>query len=220
MPYHKRPLRACACRHCGQPFAAAHKSRLYCSSSCNTLAWRARRALAGPAPQPLAPALVPAPTPALPGAAELAFTWQTVGVIAAGTAVGQLALQAGAALFHSVTKPAAETDPAAWLPPALRAGRGPAVLAHFPEAPRPVLLEQFVHEGVLLCYHRAAGRLFYPLATGVLLPVPTAANLGMLVEAARAAQMDAMVRRHVPGFAAPADALPAPPSLARLEPLR
>lgn len=43
MGYKRRESQEKQCQHCGKPFASSHKSRIYCSSSCNTLAWMKRR---------------------------------------------------------------------------------------------------------------------------------------------------------------------------------
>lgn len=42
MPYQPVALSNRFCAHCGGQFTAKDKRRIYCSSSCNTLAWMAR----------------------------------------------------------------------------------------------------------------------------------------------------------------------------------
>lgn len=80
MTYHKRPIQVRKCAHCRAKFESNHKSRLYCSNSCNTLAWRARHggtAAKGSARQ------------AGPTGEDLPFSARTVGVVAAGNLVAQ-----------------------------------------------------------------------------------------------------------------------------------
>lgn len=138
MTYHKRPIQTRKCAHCRTTFESNHKSRLYCSNSCNTLACRARKG--GTAANGRAGA-------ARPAGGDLAFSARTVGVVAAGSALGSWAAQAGtyfaqqawqggsdaqllradvqaqfAALRADLGLPAA---PASFVPAAVRAATGP-----------------------------------------------------------------------------------------------
>lgn len=61
------------CAQCKEEFTAKDRRRIYCSSSCNTLAWMARQEVE-PNSQPLAKG-------------NLSFSLQNVGVAAAGSGV-------------------------------------------------------------------------------------------------------------------------------------
>jgi len=139
MTYHKRPLQQRACAHCEAPFESNHQSRMYCSQSCNTLAWRAR--------QPAKRTEEPNAT----GRAELEFSVQNVGLLALSTALGTAAVQGTTALWQQATQGGSDLDllraevrqlrqelrayrpgppPAdglAWLPKALRSATAPLV---------------------------------------------------------------------------------------------
>lgn len=92
MTYHKRPLQTRRCAHCDAAFEAAHKSRLYCCQSCNTLAWRARQT-GRPTSRALAGTDDPAALPPLP-----------LGLVAAGAALGSLGAQAATYVAQQLTQ--------------------------------------------------------------------------------------------------------------------
>lgn len=94
MTYHKRLSQLIDCAHCGQVFEAAHKSRLYCCQSCNTLAWRARQGKSKAATETKRP-LEPAQQ-----STSLELDAKTVGVIALSTAIGNLAVQGGTSVVQ------------------------------------------------------------------------------------------------------------------------
>ncbi len=92
MTYHKREAKKRKCAHCGDKFLSNHKSRIYCSQSCNTLAWRARRALEGETD----------PQPAVAGQPALAFSARNVGLLTLSSALGTLVAQLGTSLTQQV----------------------------------------------------------------------------------------------------------------------
>lgn len=147
MAYHKRPLTARLCAHCHAPFEAAHKARMYCSNSCNTLACRSRKA----SPTRGRP-VAPPPSPA----ASLTFDPQTLAVLAAGQVLGQFVWSMGARLVAHLSAPA--VDPGMWLPAAVRAAPEPSQWLHAPDWPAPRLFAVYSFHGQCLCY-RAADRL-------------------------------------------------------------
>jgi ribosomal protein S27AE len=85
MTYHKRVAKKRKCAHCGTKFLSNHQRRIYCSQSCNTLAWRARHAQQAQEDA----------QPAGPAASGLAFSARNVGVLALSSALGTLAAQLG-----------------------------------------------------------------------------------------------------------------------------
>jgi ribosomal protein S27AE len=94
MTYHKRPMEQRKCAHCKAKFLASHKSRLYCSQSCNTLAWRAR--------QQAQTASVAEPTGQKEQVSKttLELSAQNVGMLALGSALGTVAVQGTTALLQ------------------------------------------------------------------------------------------------------------------------
>ena len=177
MTYHKRPVQTRKCAHCRTPFESNHQSRLYCCQSCNTLAWRARHGVTAANGRAGA---------ARPAGGELPFSARTVGVVAAGSAVGALAAQAGTYLAQQLWQGGTETDrlradvraqfaglradlglpperaPASFVPAAVRAATGP--VRHLGPAGGP--LAPFVE----VPYHGHA--LYYCAAEDVLLWSP------------------------------------------------
>lgn len=192
MTYHKRPLVKRRCAHCDAKFEAAHKSRLYCCQSCNTLAWRARQPAATAPDRAQAGEVV---------SSSLALTAQNVGVLALGhlaaqgtVAVVQHFVQGGSpqdqllaevrqlrqdlGLAPAVGAPAVGTLPPAmkslpprvepprtFLPPALAAATAPVHhLAIGGHAPRPFV--RLVYAGHVLYHHPAQQLLYWEQAPG------------------------------------------------------
>jgi hypothetical protein len=145
MAYKKQLLKPRICHHCGDPYQAVDRRRMYCRPSCKTLASNAcrTRANAGlPLKSPLTAALA-GPTPeASAGTTSLPFDLQTVGVVAAASALGTYSVRALDKLFSAPTPapsgpgpalPAvliapAPIDPASWFPAAVLAAPASSVL--------------------------------------------------------------------------------------------
>ncbi len=212
MTYHKRPMQMRQCAHCRTAFASNHRSRLYCCQSCNTLAWRARHGVTAANGRADA---------ARPAGGELPFSARTVGVVAAGSAVGVLAAQAGTYLAQQLWQGGTETDrlraevragfaglradlglpperaPASFVPAAVRAATGPVHhLGHAGGPPVP-----FVH----VPYHGHA--LYYCAAEDVLLWSPAPDTYHRVSGAPMLAELAAMPPPRRPG---PAAAAPRP----------
>lgn len=133
MTYHKREAKKRQCAYCGDQFLSNHQSRIYCSQSCNTLAWRARHA---PEAQPAAP-------PAGTEASGLAFSARNVGMLTLGSALGTLAAQLGTALTQQLRHGGTEVE---LLRAEVRAGFaqlgvGPAAAGSAGGAPAPAGLQ-------------------------------------------------------------------------------
>jgi hypothetical protein len=89
MAHRKQVAQPRTCAQCASVFQTARKGHLYCSSACNTRAWRARKR-AKPTSTGLAklPAASSADfSPATP-AVNVALSAQSVGTVAVGTVVG------------------------------------------------------------------------------------------------------------------------------------
>lgn len=166
MTYHKRPMQVRKCAHCRTKFESNHQSRLYCSNSCNTQAWRARHGITTATGNTRR---------AQTTEGELPFTAHTVGVVAAGSAVGTLAVQAGTYLAQQVWQGGSDAEllradmqakfaglradlglppehaPASFVPAAVRAATGPVRQL----GPKGGALDPFVevtYRGIALYY--------------------------------------------------------------------
>lgn len=191
MTYHPRPLQKRKCAHCQRTFNAAHKSRIYCSSSCNTLAWRARNA---------ATAADAGPHAAQPAGSDLPFSAQTVGVVAAGT----LAANAGTYLAQQLWQGGTDTEllraevraafadlradlglpavaaSASFVPAAVRTATGPVVHIGPKGGPRAPFV-QVPFQDRLLYYCAAQDVLLCATAPNTYQRVSSAAELATLV---------------------------------------
>ena len=107
MTHRKQVAQPRTCAQCTTVFLTARKGHIYCSSACNTRAWRTRKptpttrtSLAAlPSASPLAP-LPPAP------AVNVALSPQSVGTVAVGTVVGNAVTAFLAHVFAGPAKPA------------------------------------------------------------------------------------------------------------------
>lgn len=181
MTYHKRPVVTRKCAHCRTKFEAAHKSRLYCCQSCNTLAWRARQ------PKDSASAKSSAATE--PSSNSLALTAQNVGVVALGT----LAAQGTTALLQhllpaespqglllaelrqlrqdlglapaAASLPAGMESPSTFLPPALAVATTPLVSLPTGQGP-PLAFVRLSYHGHVLYHHPGQQLLLWVYAPG------------------------------------------------------
>ena len=220
MTYHKRPLQTRKCAHCRTKFESNHKSRLYCSQSCNTLAWRARQV-----PKQAGSAAEQAPQPAGGGPATLGFSAQNVGVLALGAALGTAAVQGTAALWQQATQGGSDLDvlraevrqlrqAVQALHPALAPAPPPSVLSGLPTALRtapaprvplqlgpgdPVLAVRVEFHGQVLYHHEGQQLLVWEATPGTYL---------RLTKAEQLPQLAAYAARQPPKAAPPA---PAPP---------
>lgn len=230
MTYHKRPVETCKCAHCEAPFQSNHKSRLYCSQSCNTLAWRARQPprTTGPAEQ--------APENVGGGPATLKLSAQNVGVLALGTALGTAAVQGSTALWQQATQGGSDLDllraEVRQLRQALQAfhpGSPPSVLHLLPEelrtatAPRvplqlgqeTVLAVRVEFHGQVLYHHEGRQLLVWEAAPGTYHRLTRAEQLSQL--AAYAARQQAKAPLPAPPARAPEATLPAAAEAAFLD---
>ena len=196
MTYHKRPLQQRACAHCEALFESNHQSRMYCSQSCNTQAWRARQ----PAKRSTPAKQTEEPT--VTGRADLAFSAQNVGMLALGTALGTAAVQGTAALWQQAAQGGSDLDllraevrqlrqelraartgapPAdgvAWLPKALRSATAPLVpLQLGAELVQAVRVE---FGGQVLYHHAGRQLLLWADASGRLKAVRSPEQLAQL----------------------------------------
>ena len=121
MTYHKRAAQTIECAHCGDFFESAHKSRIYCCQSCNTLAWQARQGKK----KPIAEAKQPAEDN--PGVVSLELSSKNVGIIALGAALGTLAAQGGTSVVKHLTQGNANASA-----PQLAVGPTPQKLVQLP----------------------------------------------------------------------------------------
>lgn len=195
MAYTKQPLRPRVCTHCGDPYQAVDKRRLYCSPSCKTLASNARRR-AAPPPVATTPETTDLAAPATTAAAEsvpsLPFDAQTVGVVAVGSALGTLGLRA---VEQLLSKPASSApplpattgagereDPAAWFPAAVLTTPAATHLLHHPQWPAAKPCLQLDYFGRRFYYQPALRCLFWECAPGRVWPLNLRAEFTRVFE--------------------------------------
>lgn len=101
MAYRARPFVSKVCPQCGSSFDSNHQRRLYCSASCNTLAWLARKAQRFP----LSSVTVSAggsQEPATAPSQTLALNAQNMGALILASAAGTLAAEGVGSLARAV----------------------------------------------------------------------------------------------------------------------
>lgn len=199
MAYKKQPLRPRICAHCGDPYQAVDRRRLYCSPSCKTLASNARRRATGPflvlKATPLA-APVTAETAASAPAPSLPFDLQTVGVVAVGSALGHLGLRAVDQLLSSapptsstsapprptVSLAPVREDPASWFPAAVLATPAATIPLYHPQwaGVQPCL--QLDYFGRRFYYQPTLRCLFWACAPGQVWPLNLQAEFTRVFE--------------------------------------
>ena len=193
MAYRKRLPQPLACAQCGAPFLAARKGHVNCSNTCNTRAWRARRAAdAGTespevaarsepeAPSLRAPSQEPTslvPTSAREAPAEPLGFFSTVAAAAMGNVVGNKLTD-----WWSPTQAAAPPPTSGWptWPPAeLLASTGPPLWVHDPRWAAPQLLTPVTHHEhrLYLCLEDQLTVVLYQYASGEWSYVRTPAEL-------------------------------------------
>lgn len=107
MAHRKQVAQPRTCAQCATLFLTARKGHIYCSSACNTRAWRTRKPAQTPSTSlAVLPSSSPlAPLPAVP-AVNVALSPQSVGTVAVGTVVGNAITALLAHLFAGPAKPA------------------------------------------------------------------------------------------------------------------
>ncbi len=127
MAHRKQVAQPRTCAQCATVFQTARKGHLYCSSACNTRAWRARKRSQAPSTR-LAkiPASAPVVAATTPPAVNVALSIQSVGTVAVGTVVGNAIT---AFLSHALAGPAKPAPPRhqpfpTWPPAELLAAAG------------------------------------------------------------------------------------------------
>jgi ribosomal protein S27AE len=186
--YHKVIPELRRCAHCTKEFLAAHASRIYCKSSCNTQAYERRKAVkkarteasTTPAEAAQGLAAVPAPTPLL--RQTLDWNLNNIALLGTASALGQLGVQLGTALFQlftTRTKPtpvdvAQRPDPLSWLPAGLLTAAAPRVSLILPSLRRPLVFVELHYLGHVLYYQPRERLLLWRVVPGTLLALLSA----------------------------------------------
>lgn len=190
MAYQRKPLMARHCQHCGDPYEAVDRRRLYCCPGCKTAASQARRPSAAEraarrAAAHLSPHIAGPPAPEVPAAPALSTASDqarppagppnpSFGKIVLATAAGNLVADA----VKSLWAPTAATGKApasgwpTWPPAELLAATGPPVQLTDPSWLTPQVLTPVKYHGhpLYLCveegltvvlHHAGPGRWHY-----------------------------------------------------------
>lgn len=203
MAHRKQVTQPRTCAQCATVFLTARKGHLYCSSACNTRAWRARQPrqatrtrLATFPPSPPA-----APLPAAPAAVSVALSKQSVGTIALGTVVGNAIT---ALLTHALAVPAQPARPRhqpfpTWPPAELLAAAGSPGWMEDPAWTGRRWLTPTTHHGHPLYLYAEAGLPFvlWQLSAGEWRLLTTPADLAQLAQQRPVSPaLRALMRRH------------------------
>lgn len=188
MAYHKVLPELRRCAHCNKEFLAAHARRIYCKSSCNTQAYERRQAAlqaraevsttTAEAAQGLAAVAESTPLPKQ----TLDWNLNNIALLSTASALGQLGVQLGTALFQlftTRTKPtlldvAQRPDPLSWLPAGLLTAATPRVSLTLPALGRKLLFVELHYLGHVLYYQPRERLLLWRVMPGTLLALLSA----------------------------------------------
>jgi ribosomal protein S27AE len=217
MAYKKVPEQVRECAFCGSAFTAAHRRRLYCSSSCNTRACVARKAAQavrattevdlGKANSQASPANATANASAVP--VTLAHNLQNWTMLTIGPQVPKL-IGAAVQFMGDLLSPR-EAGPSTWLPTTLQQTSGPLVVIEYAEWDEPRFFVELAYDKHTLYYRAQHELLIVREATGELRQLRTAAEFAALTPAPL---------RGIAALQARAAATASAPLLASVPPLR
>jgi hypothetical protein len=219
MAYQRKPFTARRCQHCGDPYAAVDRRRLYCCPGCKTAASQARRpstaasakatkaaatpdpstSLAAPSSADLPLAVEPTPTAPVPGPGNPSF-----GKLVLATAAGNLLTEAAKSLWSP--KAAAGSTPTSgwptWPPAELLATTGPPVRVSDPSWGTPQWLTPVRHHGHLLYLYVEEGLtvIVRQDRSGLWHYVRTPAELAQLAAQAPRTSLQALIDEYVPTY--------------------
>jgi ribosomal protein S27AE len=219
MAYRKQVPQSRTCVQCQAVFLTAHQSRRYCSSACNTRAWRARSA-ASASVVPFA-GLAPLP-PTSPSAAKAPIespkpprNGPSFGAMVAATMVGNAASDAAKYLLTPAPTPVSAAGAAfpTWPPTELLAAAGSPVWIRDAAWAQPQLLTPVPYQGHTLYLYVEAGTTFVlwrSPSTGWQ-QVTTRAELAQLAAKRPVSPaLQALIQQYVPEFEPAQAALSAP----------
>lgn len=159
--YRKRAPQVRQCVHCADAFMSTHKRRIYCSDSCCTLAYYARKAQAAPPPvtAPLTspPSVEVAPVP--PPAVTLAVNAQNLALLATAPFLTE-GIKQVAQFVGKLIAPASQPSPLTWLPAMFRLLKQPLVSFQHVEWDEPRFFVP-VEWGGTVFYYRAKQELLF-----------------------------------------------------------
>jgi hypothetical protein len=175
---------------------AAHARRIYCKSSCNTQAYERRQAIlkahaevsTTPVNEAQGLAVVAEPVP-LPKQ-TLDWNLNNIALLSTTSAIGQLGVQLGTALFQLFTTRTKPTpvelvqrpDPLSWLPAGLLTAAAPRVPLALPALGRTLVFVELHYLGHVLYYQPRERLLLWQVRPGTLLALLSAAYVDGVAE--------------------------------------
>jgi len=183
--------------HCAKPFESAHKRRIYCSHSCSTLAYYARKAQASPtgattpAQGPLSGPVPPGGGASTPAAQTLDWNLQNLAVLGTASALGQLGVSLGKKVVQAFSEPAASPipvaaarvlDPLDWLPTGLLTSDAPRVPLELPSLGQTFVFVQLRYLGHTLFYQPRRRALLWRVVPGQLLALLSPEHVAFVAE--------------------------------------
>jgi hypothetical protein len=166
---------------------------MYCTNSCNTRAYNARKAAQKVRQVDLSTdtAGLTAPVSVAPtGALTLDWSKQNLLVLSAASALGQLGVQLGASLLNLFMTPVAASpveaahrpDPLAWLPAGLLTAAAPRVVKELPALQRSFVFVELHYLGHVLYYQPKERWLLWRVVPGKLLALLSADYVDAVAE--------------------------------------
>jgi ribosomal protein S27AE len=182
MAYKRVPEQVRECAFCGSAFTAAHRRRLYCSSSCNTRACVARKAaqaVRATTEVDLGKAnSLASPASASAGTVTLAHNLQNWAILTIAPQAPKL-IGAAVQFIGDLLSPR-EAGPSTWLPATLQQTSGPLVVIEYAEWDEPRFFVELAYGQHTLYYRAQHELLIVREATGELRQLRTAAEFAAL----------------------------------------
>jgi ribosomal protein S27AE len=193
--YHKVIPELRRCAHCNKEFLAAHARRIYCKSSCNTQAYERRKtagkthaeASSTTAEETQGLAAVPESTPPKQ---TLDWNLNNIALLSTASAIGQLGVQVGTALWQLLTTRTTPTpvevaqrpDPLSWLPAGLLTAASTRVPLTVSALGRELIFVELHYLGHVLYYQPRERLLLWRAMPGALLALLSAEHVDGVAE--------------------------------------
>lgn len=196
MAYHKVAPELRRCAHCNREFLAAHARRIYCKSSCNTQAYERRKAArktCGDASYTIAEeaqGLTVIPESTQQPKQTLDWNLNNIALLSTASAIGQLGVQVGTALWQLFTTRTTPTpvevaqrpDPLSWLPAGLLTAASARVPLAVSALGRELIFVELHYLGHVLYYQPRERLLLWRAMPGALLALLLAEHVDGVAE--------------------------------------
>lgn len=196
MAYHKVVPELRHCAHCNRGFLAAHARRIYCKSSCNTQAYERRKAAgksrveASTTTAEEVQGVAAIPESTQPSKQTLDWNLNNIALLSTASAIGQLGVQIGTALWQLLTtrttptpvEEAPRPDPLSWLPAGLLTAASPRVPLTVSALGCELIFVELHYLGYVLYYQPRERLLLWRAIPGALLALLSAEHVDGVAE--------------------------------------